>query len=55
MLTRCKLAMIICSSKKFLQRKDVAETLVGKMAAECVEKSGGQAWISWDNLKKGAW
>ena len=49
MLTRCKQGMFICTSWKFLVDGKGANSLVGRMAAEC----GDDAWLNMEDVEKG--
>ena len=49
MLTRCKRGMFICTSWKFLVDGKGANSLVGRMAAEC----GDDAWLSMEDVENG--
>lgn len=48
MLSRCKRAMYICSSRAFL-KKAASQTLVGKMAKAWDQ----EGWVEWDELVEG--
>jgi hypothetical protein len=41
MLTRCKISMIICTSRKFVTSGKAADTLVGKLATAM----GPEGWL----------
>ncbi|KAF9787500.1 AAA domain-containing protein [Thelephora terrestris] len=52
MLTRCKKSMMILTHRKFLQKKAVAETLVGQFAKEHVPRTG---WVTLEALVRRFW
>ena len=52
MLSRCKKSMMICTNRLFLQKKNVAKTLVGKLAKEHVPKTG---WVTLEALAAQKW
>lgn len=54
MLSRCKKSMIVCSSRSFLAKPEIAATLVGKLAAEWAGMSAN-AWISSKQILKEKW
>ena len=49
MLTRCKKAMFICSSKAFLTEGRGSKSLVGMLAAYCSETP----WIEMEDIEQG--
>ena len=52
MLSRCKMSMMICTNRLFLQKKPVARTLVGKLAKEHVPRTG---WVTLEALVARMW
>ena len=52
MLSRCKKSMMICTHHEFLQKRGVAQTLIGKLAKEHVPRTG---WVTLEALATQLW